>query len=895
MLDLHRHDEFSSFDGFGKASSLAKIAKDKGFTALGLTNHGNTNGLVEHYFACYENGIKPVMGCEVYFQPKFDPQAQSYHLCLIIKDLTGFENLNRILTEANANHFYRKPIVTFALLAKYSEGIICTSACVGGFISMMLHKGKHSMAQKALDKFEKIFGDDFYVELQPYSISSPGMQESVNLSLLELAKQNGSKIILTSDSHYGREEDFATYLKMHQIGGRNIDYIKGTYSERYMPDHDDLFDRFVEMHGEDLGVSEAKRIAKKAYRYLEEIEAKVQDGILESTSSEIPKFDETKDSKALLKDEIFKGLKARGKKSKKYLARAKEEFDVICLHGYEDYFLIVQDYVRWAKSQDIAVGPGRGSVCNCLIAYALGITEVDSIYFDLDYRRFLRADKKKLPDIDLDFETDRRQEVIQYIVQRYPGRAAQICSYGLYKVDNLINDLCKVCDVESAADKKMIKEFIKQFENDGVLDYDRMLRTREFKIYNKEFDNILVHFSKLFKQVRFIGTHAAGVVIAAHDINEYTAVAKRGDLFTSCYDLNNLEKINGIKFDILGLKTMSETKEMENLTGYTLADSWFEDEAIFERFAKGDVTGIFQYESPTARSVLTDIHADTMEDVIAASALNRPGPLSLKMPAQYAHNKANADDIKSEIWWEYTKETYGTVVYQEQIMSICVHIAGMSWSDADRVIKHQKSVHTTDAILAKREQDDKELRGKFIKGCVSKGMSKEEANQLFEDITVYSFNKGHAAGYAIISVQQMFYKVYYPQIYWYVKMKYCKEDKNLAKFKSEAIREGNVIFLPHVNYSAQFSLMKFDGDKVIVEGLSSIKDVGEKCAKAIEDERKKNGKYTSIQDLTSRIPKKVLNSKALAALKNAGALEFDKKIYMSRVIKYNSSLYARTI
>jgi len=831
------------------------------------------------------------MGVEVYFQPVFNKDKPTYHLCLFIKNLKGYENLNRIITIANSDYFYYKPIVTFELLEDYNEGIICSSACVGGLIPQLIANNKKELAIKATKKFVNIYGKDFYFEIQPYKLfDSPGLQEKVNIGLIKLSEKYDVPCVLTSDSHYGNKEDFPSYLKMHEIAGRTgeaLDKIKLTYSERYMPELTEMPSRFKQMH------PTYKHMVKEFKFNIEGLVNSIDDDILELLPLQIPKFIEGVDSGKLLKDELVKGLKAKGKYNKKYLAQVKEEYDVILHHGFEDYFLIVQDYVKWAKDNDIAVGPGRGSVCNSIVAYALDITNVDPIYFNLDFKRFLRKDKKKLPDIDLDFETARRPEVIKYIIDKYPGRAVQICSYGLYKVDNLINDLCKTCSIKDSGEKANLKTLVNKHVIEGVLQYEDLIATPEARYYNKTYDNVINHFSNLFKQVRFIGTHAAGVAIVADDIIKYTAIQKRKDNFSSSYDLANLEKINAIKFDILGLKTMSEIKELEVLTGEILDYSWFEDKELLSAFGAGNTVGIFQFEKAAARSILTEMDADCMEDVIAASALNRPGPLSLKMPELYAENKKDSSHMQDSKYWEYTKETYGTIVYQEQIMAICRNIGEMEYEDIDKVMKMLKGSSIVESVLKKREAEEKDLRDKFKKGAKNHGINSKEADDLFDKMLVYSFNKGHATGYGIISVQNMHYKINHPLEFWFMKMKYAPTEQDLGRFRANAVQSDCLLMLPHVNFTANFSIGKMEGEKVIREGLCSIKNVGLKAAEVIEKERLKNGRYKTIDEFISRVPKRSVNSRVINSLIEHGALEFDKKVYMKRVIKYNSALYMR--
>jgi len=894
MLDLHRHDEFSAFDGFGKAMDIARAAKAKGHTSLGTSNHGTTGGLVETYIACKEIGIKAVLGVEAYFQPVFDNKSTTrYHLCLFAKNLVGYENINKIMTRASLYQRYYKPVVDFKLLEKYKEGIICTTACVQGFPNQCIVGNNQKMARKALERFKAIYGEDLYVEIQPYAISELGLQEKVNIKMLMLADILDIKCVLTSDSHYINKEDYNTYYKMHQIAGHDEAWLGDTYKERYMPTEQEIIDNFMRMHWRgDYAVEYPMKRAKEMVRNLQEIEDKVEADILDQLQFKFPKmYDEESDK--ILKQNIMDGLKAKGKYNKEYIDRCKEEYAVIKGLGFEDYFLIVEDYVKWAKNAGIEVGPGRGSVCNCLVAYALDITDVDSLFFNLDFRRFLRIDKKKLPDIDIDFETDRRQEVIDYIVKKYKGHAAQICSYGLYRVSNLLNELFKVCDVQHAEEKTRIKNYINSQMDEEVFDYDSIKSTRECVGLNKQYDNIIAHFAKMYKKVRFIGTHAAGVAISGGNLLDHVALEVRKDKVSTAYDLNNLEIVKAIKFDMLGLRTLSILKELKELTGKIFDYSWFKDKEVLKQFGLGNTDGIFQLERNVAKNILIEMEADCVEDVIAASALDRPGPLSLKMPAKYAENKKNIELAEESPWYEYAKDTYGTIVYQEQIMAICRGIGNLEWADADRLMKMLKGGHITETALKLREKEESELRNKFVTGALSNGKTKEEANYIFDNVIVYSFNKGHATGYFLISFQQMWYKVHHPAFFWYLTLKYAANEESLMRLKIQAVKEGNIILLPHVKYAAKYSIQKLEGDDVLCEGLLNIKNVGEKAAILIEEEKNKNGPFKSYDDFVDRCKGRCITSRVIDSLVEAGALEFDKKIYFMRVKKYNSSLYAR--
>lgn len=880
-LELHRHDHFSLFDGFGNTAEMAKLAKEKGYTALGSSNHGNTSGLIKHYFDCKEAEIKPILGVEAYFQPKFNKDKKTYHLCLFAKNLEGFENINKIMTVAAEETFYKVPVVTFDSLERYNEGVICSSACIAGFIPQLIIGNEKKLAKKAISYFKDYFGENFYFEIQPYKLTEENLQENVNVRMIKLAEKYDVPCILTSDSHYGRKEDFDTYLKLHEINGTKYDIV-GTYKQRYFPDVGDLQKRFIKMH------KEYKHLVPSFEVNLEILEASVEDDIFKDLPLVLPQFS-SKNSAKLLKKEIIKGLKSRGKYKKEYIDRCKEEFDIITYHQFENYFLIVQDYVKFAKKNNILVGPGRGSVCNSLAAYALGITEVDSIYFGLDFTRFLRKDKTALPDIDLDFLPERRHEVTQYILSKYNGQAARIGAYGGFKADNLVNDLVKVCGVTDKSEIATIKNFVKQYQEEDANSFkiEEAERDSLYGYYNDKYDNILKHFSKLYAKFRYFGTHAGGVAVSGSGIYKHTAIRRYKEDFVSVYDHFDIEKINAVKLDVLGLKALSEIAELEILTGEKYKEEWLEDRKVLKSFSNGNSVGIFQFESSSARGILKEIQADRMEDIIAASALNRPGPLSLDMPAQYANNKQNLKEVKNSKYFQFTKETFGTIVYQEQITAICRGLGNLSWPDSDKVLKMMKS-HGY-----KKEMVDEinRVRNVFLEGCKKNGISEKEAADIHSKILTYAFNKGHATGYAILSVIHMFYKVYYPIEFWYSKLKYAPTDNDLVRYKVAAVNDGEVvIFLPHVNSTAKYSITEIKGEKALQEGLINLKNVGEKAAFEIEQERLKNGDYKSYDEFTERVNRRVVNKRVIEALLEHGALEFSRNKYLSRVKKYNSVL-----
>lgn len=913
MVDLHRHDMFSRFDGFGKPSELAKLAKELGHSALATSNHGNTNGLVQTYDACMHEGIKPILGVEGYFLPVYKEKERGYHLCLFAKNLLGYKNLNIIQFEGEKQKYYN-PIWTFDLLEKYHEGLICTTACIASYSSQCILKGNIKQARKYLEKLQGIFGDDLYIEIQPYKVSEVGAQEKINVAMIGLADRLNIKCILTSDSHRGRKEDFDTYLKMHMMDGHDENWVRGTYEERYMPELWEMEKRFIKMHGNDFDYP--RRLAKQFHNNLEELEAKVENDILGQLELKLPKVDSDRDSETEIVRQIKEGLKKRGQYTKEYIKRCKEELDVIKTNGFIDYFLIVADYVNWAKNNGICVGPGRGSVCNCLVAYAMHITEVDSIRFNLDFRRFMRYDKKAYPDIDIDFEMDRRGEVIEYLINKYPGQSARVSSYGLYQVDNTINDLAKVCGlptdktVDEAKVKenkeviKSIKRVVSQYRrDDGSLDTTALFNGEnadDVRRYNKKYDNIITHFSKLYRKVRFIGTHAAGVVLTSGDVLQYTSlrIDKEGNLY-STFNLEDLNGVKIIKFDLLGLRTMQSIGECRRLAGKVGFDiNAVDDPKLLEEFRLGNTCGIFQLEKNAAKKILDDIDCSDFNDVIATVAMNRPATLAMHSPELYGDNKRHQDEVDTDdMFYKHTAESYGIIIYQEQLMYVCVYIGGLEWFEADKVLKANKHGHVDqfhEEIGKYKIKTGVDLRAKFISGCLAKGVTNERAEQMWDALSRYSFNKGHSAGYAIISMEEMYYKIYYPTFFWYSKIKYARSEQERDEFCNEAVASGNLVFLPHVNYSHVWtSIRKIDGEMVLQKGLAELKGIGEKAAQYIVEERKKNGIFRNYDEFYDRCAGRVVNKRVLNILFEQGTIEFNKKQYIKRVTAYNTALYSR--
>ena len=495
--------------------------------------------------------------------------------------------------------------------------------------------------------------------------------------------------------------------------------------------------------------------------------------------------------------------------------------------------------------------------------------------------------------------------MIDYVINKYKGKAIQICSYGMYGIDNLVNDLAGVCGLKTtkevdeyeAQDNKRtiseLKSYIRSFVIDDELNIQALLDGYRTDEYNENYDNIIKHFSKLYNKIKYLGKHAAGVAVVGTDISDYTCVITRDrktGALSSCYDKDDLEHINCVKFDMLGLKTMSEMRELKEHTGHIITESDEESDEVLEAFREGKTDGIFQMEKSAPRKILSMIKCDCVNDVIAVNALNRPAPLQLHMHETYAHNKLSGNVDTTTPYYRYTKETYGTMLYQEQTVEVAQKVGHLTAQQSFDMLKIMKKAEN----LTKPEYVPiiEQMKKDFYNGCKSEGLTKEQTDAIWASMLIYGFNKGHSTGYALISIDQMWYKLHYPTEFWYVKMRYANNDSDLFKYSECAVKDGAVVMLPHVNYTAKTSMRKIDEENVIQQGLSIIKGVGEKAAEYIMEERKK-GVFTSYDNFYDRCKSRSVTTRVIGILKEQGALEFDKKRYMSRVVKYNSSLMAR--
>ena len=887
-FEMHKHSMYSMFDGFDKINNIVSHAIELGHKAIGLSDHGNACGILQLYLECKKQGIKPLMGVEAYFQPKFVAGNKKFHLCLFAYNNAGYKNLCKIISEANDTNFYRTMTVDFKLLSKYTEGIICSSACVAGYLSKAILSDNMDKAIKAAKKFKDIYGENFYIEIQPMSVMEDGedIQKKANEGLLEIAEKLKIKTILTTDSHFTRKDDFDSYVMMHKLSkigsakgeGFTIEHIQETYKERYMHSEKEICMKFAKMHG---------YYPQEQLDAMDEIYDKIDINL--DFSGSIPECDDYEDNEKALMKICQRKLKDTGRWTKEYIERAKYELSVIKGHGLCDYFLIVRDYVQWAKNNNIYVGPGRGSCGGSLVTELLGITEIDPLVVGTDFDRFLRPDKKKMPDIDMDFENGRQQEVIEYIIDKYKGRASKISTFGYYKSANLINDLCKVYEIagpEVARIKSILQAHVPEmahFEFEDI-NYDDIMRDRQVAEIDKEHTHFVKHFCMLCGQVKYYGQHPAGVLVTKGAISGWVPMMKvKGQMICS-YDKYDCEAVDMVKFDVLALKTLNVIHEIEAETNDKFDRRSVDDETNYEmykRFSEGDTLGIFQLNKDAARGILKDIQADNIQDVIAAISLNRPGTLKLKTHEQYAANKQNIDD--STVWYPYTKDAYGSIIYQEHVMRICKGLSTMGPERIDKLMKFKFS-----------EEERGHLKEEFIEGSKEKsGLSEKVTGPLFDAMSLYMFNKGHGAGYALISEWMMYHKVKHPTEFWFATLKWEYDESKRRQFEEAAVSEGILIFIPHVNYTADYSLRTIEGEKIIQMGYNSIKGVGPKAAIEIEQERRKNGVFRSYDDFVDRCKSRAVTSRVIDSLLEAGALEFKKKIYIKRVKELNSALYMR--
>ncbi len=884
---LHVHSYYSLMDGLNSPAELAQAAKDAGQTALAITDHGTLSSHRDMQKACKEIGIKPILGVEAYISPtdrfdrssKTDKSIQAYnHIILLAKNQNGLNNIHTLQELAWNEGFYHKPRIDREILKEYAKDIIVLSGCLNGLISKAIERQEFSEAKLILKDFKQTFGEDFYVEVQSHN------PKEINAKLLELADELKIKAVATGDAHFAKGEDRILEEAMLILStSPKADKEADFDMSRNMKD---MLDRFNYMYPD-------RRISFQDYNLFiqtrQEIEADFKEAGINRTdifdntmeiASKIGEYDfyqgldllpvpKTNADKKLA-EMASEGLKRLGlAEDKVYSDRLQEELEVIKDKKFASYFLVVADMINWAKDNNIMVGPGRGSAAGSLVCYTLGITDVDPIKYDLLFFRFINPERNDFPDIDTDFEDRRRKEVKDYLKKKFK-HVASISTFTYFKDKGVIRDAARVFMVPLGEVNKALKS-VDTFE-----DYLESPNTKEFRT---RYPEVTWLAERLRGKIRSVGVHAAGVVVAKDDIRKFAPIESREDaqdkvsgrIPVVAYDMDTVADIGLIKLDALGLKTLSvisdtlqsiKSRHGKNLE---LSKIPLDDKKVYAMLSEGYTKGVFQAEATPYTNLLMKMGVSTFEDLAASNALVRPGAMNT-VGASYINRKHGNEAIKyvHPIMQPFIENTYGVIIYQEQVMQACVHLGGMTWSEADKVRK----------IIGKKK-DAKEFdqfKDQFIAGA-EKHISKKEAQHLWHDFEAhagYSFNRSHAVAYSMLSYYTAWLKFYYPLEFMFSLLRNEGNKDTRTEYLIEAKRLGLKVKLPHVNESDVYFSLKGDA---IVFGLAEVKFISDSIANKIIDQRP----YTNYKDLIDKASKKGsgINSRAIAALNSIGGAAFE--------------------
>jgi len=873
-------------DGLNSPAELVKAAKDAGQTALAITDHGTLSSHRDMQIACKEQGIKPILGVEAYISPtdrfdrssKTDKSIQAYnHIILLAKNKKGLENINTLQELAWNEGFYHKPRIDREVLNEYKEGIIVLSGCLNGLISKCIEKGEFKEAKIILQDFKKNFAEDFYIEVQSHN------PQEINSKLLELADELKIKAVATGDAHFAKEEDrvleeamliLSTSPKMDKDAdfdmSRNIKDINDRLNYLY-PDRKISFQNynlFIQSRSEiESDFNKAGINRTDIYDNTMEIADKVSEYDFYQGLDLLPVPKTDADEK--LRELAEKGLESIQKASDPiYRDRLEEELQVIASKSFASYFLVVADMINWAKDNNIKVGPGRGSAAGSLVCYVLGITEVDPIKYDLLFFRFINPERNDFPDIDTDFEDRRRKEVKDYLKKKFKY-VASISTFTYFKDKGVVRDASRVFMVPLQEVNRALKS-VDTFE-----DFVDSPNTKEFRL---RYPEVVWLAERLRGRIRSVGVHAAGVVVAKDDIRKFAPVESREDaqdkvsgrIPVVAYDMDTVADIGLIKLDALGLKTLSvisdtlaSIKERHG-KDVVLSELTLDDKNVYKMLSEGYTKGVFQAEATPYTNLLMKMGVDKFEDLVASNALVRPGAMNT-VGAAYINRKhgREAVDYSHTIMKEFTENTYGVIIYQEQVMQACVHLGGMSWSEADKVRK----------IIGKKK-DAKEFdqfKDQFVTGA-SKHIAKKKAEDLwhnFEAHAGYSFNRSHAVAYSMLSYYTAWLKSYYPLEFMFSILKNENDKDARTEYLIEAKRLGLRIRLPHINESDMYFSLKDDG---IIFGLAEVKFISDSIANKIMERRP----YETYSDFIDKASKKGsgINSRAISALNAIGGAAF---------------------
>ncbi len=883
FVHLHLHSEYSLLDGACRIAEIPRRAKECGHTAVALTDHGVMYGSVAFYNACKAEGIKPIIGCEVYlakrtrFDRDHEEDSGSYHLILLCKNEIGYKNLIFMVTSAFKEGFYSKPRIDMDLLEAHHEGLIAMSACLAGFIPRAIMGGDIGTAREHAMKMKSIFGEDYYLELQDHGLDE---QKLVNRELIKLSHELSIPMAVTNDAHYLRREDADTQavLMCIQTGnvitdGRPLGFET---DEFYYKTTEEMHSLFSYLDNEALGspVENTVKIAEKcnfdfdfSKLYLPAFTP--PDGM---TSPEyLRKLTMEGLSRSLTSGRIVYTEKHS---ESEYTERIEYELDVITRMGYADYFLIVQDFVGYAKKNDIPVGPGRGSGAGSLTAFLLGITDVDPLTFELLFERFLNPERVSMPDFDIDFCYNRRDEVIDYVRRKYgDDHVAQIVTFGTMAARAAVRDVGRALDMSYADCDAVAKKIPHALDMtlDGALKVSKELR--EMYEDSPEVKRLIDTARALEGMPRHSSTHAAGVVITDRPVHEYVPLSMNGNIPVTQFDMDTAAKLGLLKFDFLALRYLtiiSDTEKQirERVPDFDITAVPLDDTLAYELISSGNTDGIFQLESGGMRQMLTQLRPDCIEDIIAAISLYRPGPMD-SIP-KYIENRKNRDKItyKTPLLKPILDVTYGCMVYQEQVMQVCRSVAGYTFGRADLVRR----------MMAKKKAEDMEReRTVFVDGAGKNGISAEVANELFDEMSgfaSYAFNKSHAAAYAIISYRTAYLKSHYPCEYLAALMTSVMGNAvKTAEYVAECTRYKISILPPDINEStADYRAIVTENGSYIRFGLLALKNLGEGFIDRIVAERRSRP-FGTFEDFIERMYAKDMNKRQVEALIKSGTFD----------------------
>lgn len=904
---LHVHTEYSLLDGSSKIKEITKRAAELGMDSLAITDHGVMYGVIDFYKAAKEAGIKPILGCEVYVAPgsRFDKEAGTgedkyNHLVLLAENNTGYQNLMKIVSRGFTEGFYYKPRVDKELLREFHEGIIATSACLAGEVQRYLARGMYEEAKRVALSYQDIFGkDNFFLELQDHGIAE---QHYVNPQLLRMSEETGIELICTNDVHYTYADDADAHdiLLCIQTGKKVTDenrmrYTGGQYYLKSPEEMTELFkyapqavantEKIAERCNVEIefGVTKLPKFAVPqgytSWTYLnylcyEGLKKRYPDQAADISVDEFVRLavDESVEDR---KDVVIK----IAEDTNNIFQRLAYELSVIYSMGYVDYFLIVWDYINFAKRHDIPVGPGRGSAAGSIVSYCLEITDLDPIKYSLIFERFLNPERVSMPDIDVDFCYERRQEVIDYVVEKY-GKdcVSQIVTFGTMAARAVIKDVGRVLDLPYA----MVDNIAKMVPREIGITIDKALAENpdlKSEYENNEVVKDLIDKSKRLEGLpRHASMHAAGVLICGKPVEDYVPLSTGSDgAVVAQFVMTTLEELGLLKMDFLGLRTLTVIKDAENLIkkhnkGFSIHDIDYSDKGVFDAISTGKCDGIFQLESAGMKSFMKELKPRSLEDLIAGISLYRPGPMDF-IP-QYIKGKNNQDSVTYACpqLEAILKPTYGCIVYQEQVMQIVRDLAGYSWGRSDLV---RRAMSKKKAYVMEQERKNFIYGNpdEGVKGCVNNGIDEKVAGKIYDDMidfAKYAFNKSHAACYAVVSFQTAYLKTYYPVEFMAALMTSVIDNTSKVAGYIYACKQMNIGILPPDVNESQMEFTVENGK--IRFAMAAIKSLGRPTIQAILKERGENGSFISMQDFVTRMSQ-ALNRRAIENFVKAGAFD----------------------